>query len=186
MPKITEAKILIISTNGFEQSELEYPRDQLREKGATVDVATLDGKSIKGWDGNDWGRDAEADLRIEDADATQYDALVIPGGQINPDLLRVEPAVIALVKAFAHQGKAIAAVCHAPWVLIEAGIATGREMTGYPSIRTDLSNAGARVVDEPVACDSAIITSRNPDDLPDFVAKIVEEVEEGRHNQKAA
>ncbi|EIE49731.1 intracellular protease [Citreicella sp. 357] len=186
MPKITQAKVLIISTNGFEQSELEFPRDQLREKGAQVHVASLDGKSIKGWEGTDWGREAEADLRIEDADPTQYDALVIPGGQINPDLLRVEPAVIALVRAFAHQGKTIAAVCHAPWVLIEAGIATGREMTGYPSIRTDLKNAGAKVLDEPVVCDSAIVTSRNPDDLKAFVSKIVEEIEEGRHNQKAA
>ncbi|MDO6586333.1 type 1 glutamine amidotransferase domain-containing protein [Salipiger sp. 1_MG-2023] len=186
MAKITEAKILIISTNGFEQSELEFPRDQLRAKGAEVHVATLDGKAITGWEGTDWGREAEADLAVEDADATKYDALVIPGGQINPDILRTKPEVIALVRAFAHQGKAIAAVCHGPWVLIEAEIVAGREMTGYPSIRTDLKNAGARVVDVPVACDSAIITSRTPDDLEAFVAKIVEEVEEGRHNQKAA
>lgn len=186
MPKITQAKVLIISTNGFEQSELEFPRDQLRAKGAEVHVATLDGKAIKGWEGTDWGRDADADLKIQDADATHYDALVIPGGQINPDLLRVEPEVIALVRAFAHQGKTIAAVCHAPWVLIEAGIVTGREMTGYPSIRTDLRNAGAKVMDEPVVCDSAIVTSRNPDDLKAFVSKIVEEIEEGLHNQKAA
>ena len=186
MPNISNSKILIIATNGFEQSELEFPRDQLRAKGADVHVATLDGKAIKGWEGSDWGREAEADLKIADADPTQYDALVIPGGQINPDILRTKPEVIALTKAFAKEGKAIAAICHGPWVLIEAGIVTGREVTGYTSIRTDLANAGGRVVDEPVACDSAIITSRTPDDLKAFVAKIVEEVEEGRHNQKAA
>ncbi|WP_417207568.1 type 1 glutamine amidotransferase domain-containing protein [Antarctobacter sp.] len=186
MPNIAGSKILIIATHGFEQSELEFPRDQLRSKGAEVHVATLDGASIKGWEGSDWGREAEADLKIADADPTQYDALVIPGGQINPDLLRVEAPVIALVRAFARQGKVIAAVCHAPWVLIEADIVAGREMTAYPSIRTDLKNAGARVVDQPVVADSGIVTSRNPDDLKDFVSKIVEEIEEGRHNQKAA
>jgi protease I len=186
MPKITDAKVLIISTHGFEQSELEFPRDQLRAKGAEVHVATLDGKAAKGWEGDDWGREAEADLKIADADPTQYDALVIPGGQINPDLLRVEAPVIALVRAFAKEGKVIAAVCHAPWVLIEADIVAGREMTSFPSIRTDLKNAGARVMDEPVVADSGIVTSRKPDDLKDFVSKIVEEIEEGRHNQKAA
>lgn len=186
MPNIADSKVLIISTDGFEQSELEFPRDQLRSKGAEVHVATLDGKSIKGWEGSDWGREAEADLRIADVDPNQYDALVIPGGQINPDLLRVEAPVIALVRAFAKQGKVIAAVCHAPWVLIEADIVAGREMTAYPSIRTDLKNAGARVMDQSVVADSGIVTSRNPDDLKDFVSKIVEEIEEGRHNQKAA
>ncbi len=117
MPAIDTAKILIISTHGFEQSELEFPRDQLREKGAMVHVATLDGKAIKGWEGDDWGREAEADARISDVSAEDYDALVIPGGQINPDLLRVEEDVLKLVRAFHDQGKTIAAVCHAPWVL---------------------------------------------------------------------
>ncbi|GAA4225758.1 type 1 glutamine amidotransferase [Sagittula sp. NFXS13] len=186
MTKITDAKILIIATHGFEQSELEFPRDQLRAKGAEVHVATLDGKAIKGWEGSDWGREAEADLKIADVDATKYDAIVLPGGQINPDLLRVDAASVELVRSFARQGKVVAAVCHAPWLLIEADIVAGREVTGYPSIRTDLKNAGARVMDEPVVADSGIVTSRNPDDLKAFVSKIVEEVEEGRHNQKAA
>ncbi len=186
MPKIENSKILVIATHGFEQSELEFPRDQLRAKGAEVHVATLDGKAIKGWEGSDWGREAEADLKIEDADPTRYDALVIPGGQINPDLLRVEESVLALVRAFAKEGKVIAAICHAPWVLIDAGIVAGREMTSYKSIRADIGNAGAKVMDESVIADNGIVTSRSPDDLEDFVAKIVEEVEEGRHNQKAA
>ena len=186
MPKITDAKIILIATHGFEQSELEFPRDQLRAKGAELHVATPDGQPIKGWDGGDWGREAEADLRIADVDATAYDAIVIPGGQINPDLLRVDDAAVELVRSFARQGKVIAAICHAPWVLIEADIVAGREMTSYPSVRTDLKNAGARVMDEPVVADSGIVTSRNPDDLKAFVGKIVEEIEEGRHNQKAA
>ncbi|MFW2587855.1 type 1 glutamine amidotransferase domain-containing protein [Sagittula sp. SSi028] len=186
MTKITDAKVLIIATNGFEQSELEFPRDQLRAKGAEVHVATLDGKAIKGWEGSDWGRDADADLKIADADATQYDAIVLPGGQINPDLLRVEAPAIELIRSFARQGKVVAAICHAPWLLIEADIIAGREATSFPSIRTDLKNAGARVMDEPVVADSGIVTSRKPEDLKDFVSKIVEEIEEGRHNQKAA
>jgi len=186
MPRIEDAKILVIATHGFEQSELEFPRDQLRVKGAKVDVATLDGKPIKGWEGSDWGREAEADLKIADADATAYDAIVIPGGQINPDLLRVEPEVIALVRAFGKQGKVIAAICHGPWVLIEAELIASREVTSYHSIKTDVENAGGRWMDEPVIADSGIVTSRSPDDLKDFVAKIVEEVEEGKHNQKAA
>ncbi|WP_425098041.1 type 1 glutamine amidotransferase domain-containing protein [Tropicibacter sp. S64] len=186
MPSIDSAKILIISTHGFEQSELEFPRDQLRAKGATVHVATLDGKAIKGWDGGDWGREAEADLKIADAKCADYDALVIPGGQINPDLLRVEDAVLSLAKDFETSGKVIAAVCHAPWVLVEAGIAKGRTMTSYHSIKTDVINAGAHWVDQEVATDKGIVTSRNPGDLKAFVSKIVEEIEEGKHDRKAA
>ena len=186
MTDINNAKILIISTHGFEQSELEVPRDQLRDKGATVHVATLDGKVAKGWDDGDWGREAEADLKIADVNVSDYDALVIPGGQINPDLLRVEDDVIGKVRGFADAGKVIAAVCHAPWVLIEAGLVKGRELTSYGSIRTDLENAGANWVDKSVAVSKGIITSRNPDDLDDFVAKIVEEVEEGKHDRDAA
>lgn len=186
MPAIKDAKILIISTHGFEQSELEFPRDQLRAKGATVHVATLDGKRIRGWEGSDWGREAEADVKLSDVSAEAYDALVIPGGQINPDLLRVEDDVIALVRAFHNQGKTIAAVCHAPWVLVEAGLLNGREATSYPSIKTDVSNAGANWKDVEVVADQGIVTSRQPEDLKAFVAKIVEEIEEGKHLRKAA
>ena len=186
MPDIGNAKVLIVATHGFEQSELEFPRDQLRAKGAEVHVATLDGKPIKGWEGSDWGKEAEADLQVADADATQYDALVIPGGQINPDLLRVDAAVIALVKAFDSAGKPIAAVCHGPWVLAEAGLCGGREMTSYHSIKTDIQNAGAKWMDNPVVQDRNIITSRNPGDLKDFVAKIVEDIETGHPANRAA
>ena len=177
MTDIKDAKILIISTHGFEQSELEFPRDQLREKGATVHVATLDGDRIKGWEGDDWGSEADADLKIADADVGDYDALVLPGGQINPDLLRVEPDALSLIRGFVDAGKPVAAVCHAPWLLSEAGVVEGREMTSYTSIRTDLKNAGANVVDKEVVESNGIITSRNPTDLKAFVGKIVEVIE---------
>ncbi|CTQ32224.1 type 1 glutamine amidotransferase domain-containing protein [Jannaschia rubra] len=186
MTAIKESKILILATNGFEQSELEVPRDKLRGHGATVHVASPDGKTIKGWDGNDWGQDAEVDLQLSDVDLADYDALVLPGGQINPDLLRVDRDAVKLIRDFVEAGKIVAAVCHAPWLLIEAGVVEGREMTSYHSIRTDLKNAGANVVDKPVAVSNGIITSRNPDDLNDFVAKIVEEVEEGKHPRPGA
>ncbi len=186
MTAIADAKILIIATNGFEQSELEVPRDKLREHGATVHVASPDGRSIKGWDGNDWGQDAPVDLQLSDADVADYDALVLPGGQMNPDVLRVDRDAISLIQAFVSAEKCVAAICHAPWLLIEAGVVEGREMTSYPSIRTDLRNAGAEVVDKPVVVSDGIVTSRNPDDLGDFVDKIVEEIEDGKHARSAA
>ncbi|MDD9717256.1 type 1 glutamine amidotransferase [Dinoroseobacter sp. PD6] len=186
MTEITKARILIIATHGFEQSELEVPRDKLRDAGAQVHVASPDGNGIKGWDGDGWGRMAEVDLRIEDADSTQYDALVLPGGQINPDILRLDPAAIALIQAFRDRDRPVAAICHAPWLLIEAGLVAGREVTSWPSLRTDLANAGAQVVDVPVARDRGLITSRNPDDLDAFVAAIIEEVEKGQIRADAA
>ncbi|RYH02707.1 type 1 glutamine amidotransferase [Salipiger sp. IMCC34102] len=186
MTDIASAKVLILATDGFEQSELEFPRDQLRAKGATVHVATLDGESIKGWEGSDWGKDAEADLKIADAKLEDYDALVLPGGQINPDVLRVEEDVITLIQGFVKSGKIVGAICHAPWLLIEAGVVEGREMTCYKSIRTDLKNAGADVVDQQVATSRGIVTSRNPNDLEAFVSKLVEEIEEGKHARPAA
>ncbi|MHA6324631.1 type 1 glutamine amidotransferase domain-containing protein [Roseivivax sp. CAU 1753] len=186
MATIKDSKILIVATHGFEQSELEVPRDKLRDHGATVHVASLDGAAIKGWDGDDWGREADADATLADVDPSDYDALVLPGGQINPDLLRVEADVIKTIRAFHQSGKTIAAICHAPWLLVEADILKGRTATSYPSIKTDVKNAGANWVDETVVADQGIVTSRNPDDLDAFVAKIVEEIEEGTHARQAA
>ena len=178
MPKITDAKILILATNGFEQSELVKPRDDLKEAGATVHVASPEEGEIKGWDGGDWGQSVSVDIALSQANADDYDALVLPGGQINPDLLRVERAALDLIRRFDEQGKPIAAICHAPWLLIEAGLADqSRTMTCYESIRTDLRNAGATVVDQAVVRDANIITSRKPDDLDDFVGAIREAVE---------
>jgi protease I len=183
MTKIADARILIISDIGFEQSELEVPRDRLKQAGAKVTLATPDGQNIKGWQGKDWGREVYSDAALESIDARDFDALVIPGGQMNPDLLRVNAKAVALVKAFAAAGKPIAAVCHAPWLLVEAGILKGRKATSYKSIRTDVINAGADWEDSEVVVDQGIVTSRSPEDLPAFVAKIIEEIEEGRHDR---
>ncbi len=181
MPKITDAKVLIIAADGYERSELVTPRDRLREAGATVHVATPDGKAIRSWDKTDWGDSTEADLRIDAAEIVDYDALVIPGGQINPDLLRMQPEAVQLVRDATETGKIVAAICHGPWMLAEADVINGREVTSYPSIRADLRNAGAVVLDEEVVVDKGIVTSRKPDDLPAFVARIIEEIEDGRH-----
>ncbi|KEP68204.1 glutamine amidotransferase [Thioclava dalianensis] len=186
MTQITNAKILIMATNGFEQSELLVPRDKLREAGAEVHVTTLDGKEIKGWDETDWGETIPADAKIADLSSANYDAIVLPGGQINPDLLRVEDEAMTLLRAFYNAGKVVAAICHAPWLLIEAGIAKGRKMTSYHSIRTDVENAGAEWFNEAVIADKGLVTSRNPNDLDAFVAKIIEEIEEGTHLRAAA
>ena len=186
MPKMSEAKILIMATNGFEQSELMEPLTKLREKGATVHVATLDGNDIKGWDKDNWGESVQADLKIEDMNVEDYICLVLPGGQINPDILRADETAVQKVRDFVAHDKIVAAICHAPWLLIEAGVAEGREMTSYHSIRTDLKNAGANVVDKEIAISNGIITSRSPEDLPAFIDKIVEEVEEGEHERPVA
>lgn len=171
---LAQRRILIMATDGFEQSELEVPRDKLREAGAKVDIASLASGTIKGWDEDDWGDKVKVDLLIGDARADDYDALVLPGGQINPDLLRVEDKAIELIRAFAGAGKPVAAICHAPWLLVEAGLAKGTRMTSCKSIRTDVANAGAEVVDEAVVVDGNFITSRCPDDLPKFCDAIVD------------
>lgn len=186
MPALENAKILIMATNGFEQSELEGPKTQLTEAGATVHVASLDGNSIKGWADGNWGDSVDADLKINDINVDDYIALVLPGGQINPDILRVDDTAVQTVRDFVADDKIVAAICHAPWLLIEAGVVDGREMTAYPSIRTDLHNAGAHVVDKQVSISNGIITSRNPDDIDAFVAKIIEEVKEGEHSRDVA
>jgi protease I len=186
MTDIKQARILVIATNGFEQDELEVPRDRLRDAGATVTVATPDGKDIRGWKGSDWGNTARADAKIADMQESDFTALVIPGGVMNPDKLRVDDDAMAIVKAFLDSGKVVAAVCHGPWLLVQADALKGRQATSYKSIRKDLENAGAKWIDETVVVDNGIITSRNPDDLPAFVSKIIEEVEEGKHYRRAA
>jgi protease I len=186
MPDIADARILIIATNGFEQAELEVPRDTLRKAGAQVDVATPDGKDIRGWDVKDWGRTAKADMKIADADCSGYDALVIPGGVMNPDKLRVDEDAMRVVREFLSSGKTVAAVCHGPWLLVQADALRGRKATSFKSIRKDLENAGANWVDQEVVVDGGIITSRKPDDLAAFTAKIIEEIREGRHERRDA
>ena len=179
-------KIAILATNGFEQAELEVPRDRLKQAGATVDVISLAAGQIKGWDQKDWGRPVKVDKTLDQASASDYDAIVLPGGQINPDLLRLEPKALKFIKDIFEAKKIVAAVCHAPWLLIETGIAKGRKMTSYKSIKTDVVNAGADWQDEAVVVDQGVITSRNPGDLEAFSDKIIEEVKEGRHLQRSA
>lgn len=185
MPDIKQARILIMATDGFEQSELMVPQEKLSDAGATVEVAApksrMNSGKIYGWDKTDWGKTVSVDKDIDDVNPADYDALVLPGGQINPDKLRTEAKAIEIIRAFYSSGKTVAAICHAPWLLIEAGVIKGNKCTSYHSIKTDVINAGGKWRDETVVTDQGLITSRNPGDLDAFVSKIIEEVREGSH-----
>lgn len=163
----------MIATDGFEDSELLKPLDTLRREGATVTLASLDTKEIKG----DKGETIKPDCTVEDADSKDFDALLLPGGTKNPDKLRMEEQVVYTVKKFVDAGKPVGAICHAPWLLAEADVLRGRCVTGWPSIRTDLRNAGAEVIDKEAVTDGNIVTSRNPDDIPAFTKAFIQMVE---------
>ena len=165
---LAHLKVAILATDGFEQAELSAPKEFLESGGAKVEIVSLESGKIKGWNKKKWGKSIKVDAPLKKANVKDYQALVLPGGQMNPDNLRANKAAIKFIKDFAKAGKVIAAICHAPWLLIEAGLAKGKKMTCYPSIRTDLKNAGAKVQDKPVVVDGQFITSRNPDDLKDF------------------
>ena len=173
MPEIAEAKILIIATDGFEDSELLEPMRILKERGADVTLASLEKREIKG----DNGASAMPDAEIGDLDSKDFDALLLPGGTKNPDALRMVEQVVYTVRKFADAGKPVAAICHGPWLLIEADVIRGRTVTGWPSIRTDLRNAGGNVVDKEVAVHGNIVTSRQPEDIPAFTEAFIGLVE---------
>ncbi|MBS9721718.1 type 1 glutamine amidotransferase [Tianweitania sp. BSSL-BM11] len=186
MPAINQARIAILATDGFEQSELEVPLKKLRDAGATVDVVSLEKGEIKGWDQTDWGNKVPVDKTLSEVAPDQYDALVLPGGQINPDKLRVESSAVDFVKNFYETGKPLAAICHAPWLLIEAGLVKGKRATSFKSIKTDMINAGANWEDKMTVQDGNMITARKPDDLESFVSTIIEAVEGGAAQRSAA
>jgi protease I len=172
MPDIADTRFLIIATDGFEQSELFEPRARLLEEGAQVTLASPKLDPIQGMEHDQKGDTIRPDMTLDDVDPDQYDALILPGGVANPDTLRMNETAIDIVESFMESGKTVAAICHGPWLLAEADVLEGRTVTGWPSVRTDLFNAGANVVDQEVAVDGNLITSRKPDDIPAFVEAI--------------
>ena len=168
-------RVMILATNGFEQSELMKPKANLANAGIETEIVSLESGEIKGWKDNGWGESVAVDKTVDDVSSCEgYDALLLPGGQMNPDILRMNERAVAIVREFGMADKPIAAICHAPWLLAEAGLIDGKTVTGWPSIRTDLKNAGAKVVDQEVAPDGNLITSRNPDDIPAFSKALIE------------
>lgn len=174
-------KIAILATEGFEQSELLRPREALDQAGATTHVVSPKTGEIKAWNESDWGKAVKVDVALSGANPADYDGLLLPGGVLNPDKLRREPAAVDFVRRFFDAGKPVAAICHGPQMLIEADVVRGRTLTSFPSVKKDLINAGAHWVDEPVVVDHGLVTSRKPDDIPQFNAKMIEEFAEGRH-----
>ena len=174
-------RVAILVADGFEQEELTGPQEALKSAGAETDIVSpADGK-VKGWAATKWGKKFKVDVPLAEAQPEHYDALLLPGGVMNPDKLRRDEVALAFVKAFFDMGKPVGAICHGPWTLIDAGVARGRKMTSYESIQTDLRNAGVEWVDEEVVVDNGLVTSRKPADLPSFNQKLVEEIEEGLH-----
>lgn len=179
-------KVAILATDGFEQVELTEPKKALENAGATAHVISPKEGKVRGWNHTEWGDEFNVDVPLDNAKAADYHALVLPGGVMNPDHLRMNDKAVRFTREFFEAQKPVAAICHGPWTLIEADVVRGRKLTSYPSLKTDLKNAGANWVDETVVVDNGLVTSRNPDDLPAFCDKLVEEVAEGKHEQQRA
>jgi protease I len=179
-------KVAILVADGFEQAELTEPKKALEEAGAETQIVSPQEGRVEGWHHFDAGDMFTVDVPLDEADANDYDALLLPGGVANPDQLRMNPKAVAFVKSFFEAGKPVAAICHGPWTLIEAGAVRGRTITSWPSLKTDLMNAGAKWVDEEVVTDNGLVTSRKPQDIPAFNQKMIEEFAEGRHSRQTA
>jgi len=177
-------KIAILVDKGFEQEELTRPQQALIDAGAQTNIVSPQTGHVKGWEHTDWGDEFPVDVPLDQANADQYDGLLLPGGVMNPDHLRRNDKALRFVQAFFNAGKPVAAICHAPWTLIDAGVVKGRKLTSYPSLKTDLKNAGANWVDQEVVVDNGLVTSRNTDDIPAFNRKMIEEFQEGIHSRQ--
>eukprot|EP01037_Dinobryon_pediforme_P004984 gene4984-5031_t len=180
---LSDRKVVILTEEGFEQVELTSPKKALEEAGATVHVVSPKSGKIKAWDKTDWGIEIDVDRKLSDVSPDDYDALVLPGGVLNPDKLRQNKEAVAFVSAFLDEGKPVAAICHGPQILIETGMIGGRNLTSYPSLQTDLKNAGAHWIDQEVVVDNGLVTSRTPADLDAFNKKTIEEIAEGVHQE---
>ena len=183
--ELKDLRIAILAENGFEQSELIEPRKALDAAGARTSVVSPQSGKIRGWNHTDWGESVAVDVALDAARPDDYDALLLPGVVMNPDRLRMQPKAVAFVKAFFDAGKPVGAICHGPWLVIEAGAARGRQMTSWPSLQTDLRNAGAHWVDRESVVDGNLVTSRKPDDIPAFNRAVIEQFSKARSRQAA-
>lgn len=177
MESLSQTKVAILATNGFEQSELMEPRKALQAAGAHTTLVSPKPGKVRGWKHHEWGEEVAVDLALDQANPGDYDALVLPGGVLNPDTLRQNDAAVAFVKAFFDANKPVAAICHGPWMVIESGAARGRRLASWPSLKTDIRNAGGEWIDEEVVLDKNLISSRNPGDLPAFNRALIEQLQ---------
>ena len=186
MENLNRKTVAILATHGFEESELTEPKKALEEAGADVHIVSLESGEIKGWKDGNWSNTYKVDKTLDEVSQDNYNALMLPGGVVNPDLLRRNDKAVSFVKSFFENKKPVGAICHGPWLLAEADVLKGRKVTSYSSIKTDIKNAGANWVDEEVVVDEGLVTSRSPKDLPVFNSKLVEEVYEGKHKMQMA
>jgi len=183
MNELEGKKVAILVADGFEQSEMVEPRKALEKAGAKTVLVSPNDDHVQGWTEGDWGKKFDVDLPLSDAKPEDFDGLLLPGGVKNPDTLRMDPDAVDFTREFFNSGKPVAAICHGPWTLINAGVVSGKRMTSYPSLSMDLKNAGAEWVDEEVVVDNGLVTSRKPSDIPAFASKFIEELKEGRHQR---
>ncbi len=184
--KLKGKRVAILATDGVEQVELLEPKKALEEAGAKTEVVSPKDGKIKGWNHTEWGKEIVVDVSLKSADPDNYEALLLPGGVMNPDHLRMDPSAVRFVKTFFETGKPVGAICHGPWLLVEAGVVRGRKLTSWPSLQTDIRNAGGEWTDQEVVTDHGLVTSRKPADIPAFNKKIIEEFAEGKHAVQSA